>query len=151
MLFRSGLPSEFAPAITRALDRCDLTGKREQAATTLSGGEFARAMLARAIVSEPQILIVDEPITGLDPKHAMQSLQLLSDFARTGTLVIASLHDLTLAARYPSRVIVVVDGAVVEDGDLLTEETIHRAFGVGAILTGQGDSRAFTLLSPSEK
>jgi iron complex transport system ATP-binding protein len=146
-----GLPSEFAPAIALALERCDLTGKREQAATTLSGGEFARAMLARAIVSEPQILIVDEPITGLDPRHAMQSMRLLSDFARTGTLVIASLHDLTLAARYPSRVIVVVDGAVMEDGDLLTEETIHRAFGVGAILTGQGDSRAFTLLSPSEK
>jgi iron complex transport system ATP-binding protein len=146
-----GLPEEFAPAIARALERCDLTGKRDQAATTLSGGEFARAMLARAIVSEPQILIVDEPITGLDPGHAMQSLQLLSEFARTGTLVIASLHDLTLAARYPSRIIVVVDGAVMNDADLLTAETIHRAFGVTAILTGQGDSRAFTLLSPSEK
>jgi len=65
--------------------------------------------------------------------------------------VIASLHDLTLAARYPSRIIVVVDGAVMNDADLLTAETIHRAFGVTAILTGQGDSRAFTLLSPSEK
>ena len=59
------------PAITRALARCDLADKRDQAATTLSGGEFARAMLARAIVGEPQILIVDEPITGLDPRHAM--------------------------------------------------------------------------------
>ena len=146
-----GLLEEFAPAITRALERCDLVNKRDQAATTLSGGEFARAMLARAIVSEPQILIVDEPITGLDPKHAMQCMRLLSDFARGGTLVIASLHDLTLAARYPSRVIVVVDGAVINDADLLTAETIHRAFGVTAILTGQGDSRAFTLLSPSEK
>jgi iron complex transport system ATP-binding protein len=146
-----GLPESFASAIARALRACDLVDKSEQPATTLSGGEFARAMLARAIVSEPQILIVDEPITGLDPKHAMQSLQLLSDFARTGTLVIASLHDLTLAARYPSRIIVVVDGAVMNDADLLTAETIHRAFGVTAILTGQGDSRAFTLLSPSEK
>jgi ABC-type hemin transport system ATPase subunit len=66
-------------------------------------------------------------------------------------LVIASLHDLTLAARYPNRVIVVVDGAVTHDADLLTAEIIHRAFGVTALLTGQGDSRAFTLLSPSEK
>ncbi|HKU53951.1 MAG TPA: ABC transporter ATP-binding protein [Rhizomicrobium sp.] len=146
-----GLPEEFMPAITRALTRCDLVDKRQQAATTLSGGEFARAMLARAIVSEPQILIVDEPITGLDPRHAMQSMRLLADFAQHGTLVIASLHDLTLAARYPSRVIVVVDGAVLNDADLLTEETIHRAFGVTALLTGQGDSRSFTLLSPSEK
>jgi len=145
------LPEEFAPAITRALERCDLVDRRDQAATTLSGGEFARAMLARAIVSEPQILIVDEPITGLDPRHAMQSMTLLSDFARGGTLVIASLHDLTLAARHAGRVIVVVDGAVSEDAELLTAETIHRAFGVTAVLTGQGDSRAFTLLSPSEK
>jgi iron complex transport system ATP-binding protein len=146
-----GLPEEFLPAIARALERCDLVDKRDQPATTLSGGEFARAMLARAIVSEPQILIVDEPITGLDPKHAMECMRLLSEFARGGTLVIASLHDLTLAARYPGRVIVVVDGAVTDDAKLLTAETIHRAFGVTALLTGQGDSRAFTLLSPSEK
>jgi iron complex transport system ATP-binding protein len=145
------LPEIFTPAITRALTGCDLVDKREQAATTLSGGEFARAMLARAIVSEPQILIVDEPVTGLDPKHAMECMGLLSEFAKGGTLVIASLHDLNLAARYPSRVIVVVDGAVTNDTDLLTEEMIHRAFGVTALLTGQGDSRAFTLLSPSEK
>jgi len=146
-----GLPESFQPAITRALDLCDLADKRGQAATTLSGGEFARAMLARAIISEPQILIVDEPITGLDPRHAMASLQLLSRFAQNGTLVIASLHDLTLAARYPGRVIVLVDGAVIGDRDSLTEELIHRAFGVTAFLTRQGDSRAFTLLSPSEK
>ncbi|MBA2590526.1 MAG: ABC transporter ATP-binding protein [Alphaproteobacteria bacterium] len=146
-----GLPEIYAPVITRALEQCDLTDKRDQPATTLSGGEFARAMLARAIVAEPQILIVDEPITGLDPRHAMQSMTLLQCFARNGALVIASLHDLTLAARYPSRVVVVVDGAVVGDVDSLTEELVHRAFGVTAHLTGQGDSRAFTLLSPSEK
>ncbi len=146
-----GLPQSFLPLICRALEQCDLTARRDQAATTLSGGEFARAMLARAIVSQPKILIVDEPITGLDPKHAMASMQLLSDFARAGALVIASLHDLTLAARHASRVIVVVDGAVINDADSLTEETIHRAFGVRALASGAGDSRAFTLLSPSEK
>ena len=146
-----GLPQSLVPAITRALEQCDLADKRDQAATTLSGGEFARAMLARAIVSQPQILIVDEPITGLDPRHAMQSMQLLSDFARGGALVIASLHDLTLAARYPGRVIVLVDGAAIGDTDSLTEELVHKAFGVRSMLTGQGDSRAFTLLSPSEK
>jgi iron complex transport system ATP-binding protein len=145
------LPESFAPAITRALEACDLTARRDQPATTLSGGEFARAMLARAIVSEPQILIVDEPITGLDPLHAIHSMKLLSAFARGGTLVIASLHDLTLAARYASRVIVVVDGRVLSDADSLTEDLIHRAFGVRAIAQGAGDSRGFTLLSPSEK
>lgn len=146
-----GLPESFQPAITRALEACDLVDKRDQPATTLSGGEFARAMLARAIVSEPQILIVDEPITGLDPLHAMQSMTLLQSFAKSGTLVIASLHDLTLAARYPSRVVVLVDGGVIGDSETLTEELVHRAFGVRVMATGQGDSRALTILSTSEK
>ena len=146
-----GLPDSLTPAIHRALENCDLLDKKDQAATTLSGGEFARAMLARAIVSEPQILIVDEPITGLDPRHAMDCMTLLSRFAAAGTLVIASLHDLTLAARHCSRVIVLVDGGVIADADSLTEEVVHRAFGVRSIVTGLGDSRSFTLLSPSEK
>jgi len=146
-----GLPEQWSAAVTKALAQCDLTDRRDQPATSLSGGEFARAMLARAIVSDPGILIVDEPITGLDPKHAMQSMQLLSDIARTGTLVIASLHELTLAARYPSRIIMLVEGTVIGDTDMLTEDLIHRAFGVTAHLTGQGNSRAFTLLSPGEK
>jgi iron complex transport system ATP-binding protein len=145
------LPEQFLAAVENALVACDLVTRRTQAATTLSGGEFARAMLARAIVSDPQILIVDEPITGLDPLHAMQSMTLLQSFAQSGTLVIASLHDLTLAARYPSRLIVLVDGAVINDTDLLTEEIIHRAFGVRAQAFGTRDSRGFTLLSPSEK
>ncbi|HEX4271829.1 MAG TPA: ABC transporter ATP-binding protein [Rhizomicrobium sp.] len=146
-----GLPESYAPAITRALELCDLTSRRDQVATTLSGGEFARAMLARAIVNNPQVLIVDEPITGLDPKHAMQCMSLLRDFAKTGTLVIAALHELTLSSRYASRAIVVVDGAMVFDADSLTEEVIHSAFGVRAMAVGMGDSRGFTLLSPSEK
>jgi iron complex transport system ATP-binding protein len=146
-----GLPEGYAPAIGHALELCDLVSKRDQVATTLSGGEFARAMLARAIVNQPKVLIVDEPITGLDPRHAMQCMNLLKDFARNGTLVIAAVHDLTLAYRYATRAIVVVDGAVVFDADSLTEEIIHRAFGVRALAVGAGDSRGFTLLSPSEK
>jgi iron complex transport system ATP-binding protein len=145
-----GLPESFELAIVKALGQCDLYDKRKQPATTLSGGEFARAMLARAIVSDPGILIVDEPITGLDPKHAIQSMQLLSEIARSGTLVIASLHDLTLAARYPRRVIVLAGGAVIGDTQSLTEELVHRAFGVKGVLMGEGDSRSFTLLSPGE-
>ena len=89
--------------------------------------------------------------TGLDPRHAIQSMRLLSEIARSGTLVIASLHDLTLAARYPDRFIILVDGAVMADEQTLTAELIHRAFGVSAVLTGTGDSRSFTLLSTVDK
>ena len=145
------LPEAFGPAIEKALEACDLLNQRGQAATTLSGGEFARAMLARAIVSEPEILIVDEPITGLDPRHAMAMMRLLTNIARRGTLVIASLHDLTLAGRHATRLLALVDGVLVSDTQSFTEELIHRAFGVASHVSGKGDSLALTLLSPSEK
>jgi iron complex transport system ATP-binding protein len=145
------LPDAFVPVLDRTLAACDLLTQRTQAATTLSGGEFARAMLARAIVGEPEILVVDEPITGLDPRHAMAMMTLLSQQVAQGRLVLASLHDLTLAARHATRIIALVDGALVSDTNSLTEELIHRVFGVRAVMTGKGDSAALTLLSPSEK
>ena len=145
------LPEQFGPAIERALEACDLVTQRHQPATTLSGGEFARAMLARALVGEPQVLIVDEPITGLDPRHAMAMMGLLSRQAEQGRLVIASLHDLTLAARHATRIIALVDGRLVSDTNSLTEELIHKVFGVACFMTGKGDSLGLTLLSPSEK
>ena len=146
-----GLPPGFEPAIERALEACDLVARRAQPATTLSGGEFARAMLARAIVGEPQILIVDEPVTGLDPAHAMTMMRLLTNIAGNGTLVIASLHDLTLAGRHATRILAAVDGGVAADTEALTEELIHKVFGVRSLLSGKGDSLGLTLLPPSEK
>lgn len=145
------LPESFAPAIEKALAACDLMTQRGQPATTLSGGEFARAMLARAIVGEPEILIVDEPITGLDPAHAMTMMRLLTNIAMRGTLVVASLHDLTLAGRHATRLLALVDGGLDVDSESLTEELIHRVFGVRSLLNGKGDSLGLTLLPPSEK
>jgi ABC-type hemin transport system ATPase subunit len=78
-------------------------------------------------------------------------MTMLSRFAASGILVIALLHDLTLAARFAGFVVHFVDGGVIGDADLLTEELVHRAVGVRSLFTGQGDSRSFTLLSPSEK
>lgn len=132
-----GLPPAFAPAIDAALAACDLQERRRQAATTLSGGEFARAMLARAIVGKPQILIADEPISGLDPRHAMASMRLLSKLAAGGTLVIAALHDLTLAARHAHRIVALKDGRVAGDGEL-TQALIADVFGVESEVRGQG-------------
>src|SRR5258707_1696922 len=68
-----GLPSSFGPLITQALQACDLLDHRLQPATTLSGGELARAMLARALVANPDVLIVAERIAGLDPNPALET------------------------------------------------------------------------------
>ena len=134
-------PSDGAK-ITRALESCDLLPRREQSATTLSGGELARAMLARAFVSDPDVLIVDEPITGLDPRHGLDSLHRLQEFARAGKLVIASLHDLTLAGRYSSRIVAMRDGKIACDGapdTVLTPAVLKSVFDVESVVaTGSG-------------
>jgi iron complex transport system ATP-binding protein len=99
--------------IGRALESCDLLELRDRPATTLSGGELARAMLARAIVADPQLLIVDEPTAGLDPRHAIDAATRLRARAREGCTVIAAMHDLNLAAQFAD------DFAVLREGRLL--------------------------------
>jgi iron complex transport system ATP-binding protein len=134
-----GLPSSFEPLITQALDACDLMDHREQPATTLSGGELARAMLARALVGNPDVLIVDEPIAGLDPKHALDTARRLQVLAKSGKLVIAAVHDLTLSARYATRIFALGNGNVQGDGpteSTLTPALIRSAFGVDACVSG---------------
>jgi iron complex transport system ATP-binding protein len=138
-----GLPAGFAPKITQALQACDLLDHREQPATTLSGGELARAMLARALVADPDVLIIDEPIAGLDPKHALDTARRLQLLAKGGKLVIASLHDLTLAGRYASRIFALSNGRVAGDGPTqatLTPALIRSAFEVEACVSGTAGS-----------
>jgi iron complex transport system ATP-binding protein len=138
-----GLPASFGPKIFQALQACDLLEHREQPATTLSGGELARAMLARALVADPDVLIIDEPIAGLDPKHALDTARRLQSLARGGKLVIASIHDLTLAGRYASRIFALSNGRVVGDGATqatLTPALIRSAFEVEACVSGAGGS-----------
>jgi iron complex transport system ATP-binding protein len=140
-----GLPQSWQGAVDRALSDFDLLVRRGQPATTLSGGEFARAMLARATVAMPDILIVDEPVTGLDPRHALDSMARLAVYAEGGRLVIASLHDLTLAARYASRIVALKEGRVAGDGPLpqiLTPSLIQSVFGLGAEVRGEGRAAA---------
>jgi iron complex transport system ATP-binding protein len=134
-----GLPAIFTAPIAAALEACDLTDRREQPVTTLSGGELARAMLARALVGDPDVLIVDEPIAGLDPKHALDTAQRLQMLARRGKLVIATMHDLTLAGRYANRIYALEKGQMRGDGpseSTLTADLIRSVFDVAACISG---------------
>lgn len=131
------LSSQFLARIDAVLESCDLLAKRGQPATTLSGGELARAMLARALVADPDILIVDEPTAGLDPRHALDATSRLRALAHGGKLVIAALHDLTLVARYATRVLALDHGRVVGDGpieDTLTTSLLRTLFDVEACI-----------------
>ncbi len=130
-----GLPGTDLEKIARALEQCDLLDRREQPATTLSGGELARAMLARAFVGDPDMLIVDEPISGLDPRHSIDAMQRLRAAAREGKIVVASLHDLTIAGRYATHIVALRDGTVRSAGctaDILTPQMVRAVFDVEA-------------------
>lgn len=103
-------------AIESALSATDLVHLRMQEATTLSGGERTRMMLARALSAEPTILLTDEPIATLDLGHQLQTMELLREFAGADRSCLVVLHDLSLAARYCDRLYLMEKGSIAAHG-----------------------------------
>jgi iron complex transport system ATP-binding protein len=99
----------------------------------LSGGEAQRAVLARALVQEAPVLVMDEPTTSLDLGHSQLVLELADELRREkGLCVLCAIHDLTLAAQYSERLLVLSQGEAAETGspaDVLTEANVRRFFG----------------------
>lgn len=123
-----------AAAVDRALTRVDGMKFADRPIDALSQGERARLMLARALATEADILLADEPVASLDPAYALDTMATLRAEARRGVCVVVSLHDLGLAARFADRVIVLNGGRVAADGpaaDALRPEVIDVAYGVG--------------------
>ncbi len=136
-----GLPGGWEPRLTQAIEACDLVEHRFQPATTLSGGELSRAMLARALIGDPQFLLADEPTSGLDPKHALDTVQRLKNLAAQGKLVVAALHDLTLAARYATHILALESGKLAAfgpTGATLTPSLLRQVFDVDVQILGSG-------------
>jgi iron complex transport system ATP-binding protein len=120
-------------AIERAMARADLASLAERDVKSLSGGERARVLLARALAVEAPILVADEPVGALDPRHALRIMALLREEVASGVLVIAVLHDLALASRFCDRLIVLNDGRLVGDGpphDVLSPPGLARYYRV---------------------
>ena len=129
-------------AVDAALTVTDTVHLADRSVTTLSGGERMRVMLARVLAGEPSLLLLDEPVTGLDPRHQLEAMILLDRLAGDGRGTLVVLHDLTLAARFCHRVYVLHEGRVVAEGppaEALDAETIGAAFEVEARRIGNGD------------
>lgn len=138
-----GLAVEDEAAVDRALAAARVEALADRDITTLSGGERARALIARALAGEPEWLLADEPYAGLDPRHALEAGDLFRRLAGAGAGVLLTLHDLTLAARLADRVLVLGHGRVLADGPpstAMTSDTLAVAYGVDARLreTEQG-------------
>lgn len=127
------LAAENRIAVDRALAATDAAAFRTRTMPTLSGGEQARIHLARALSAETPILLADEPTAALDPRHAAAIMRAMRAKAEDGGLVIAASHDLRLARRFGTRMIVLDRGRIVADdaADLaLTAAIAEAAFGV---------------------
>lgn len=134
-----GLTEADHAAVRAALVRTRMTGLARRDVTTLSGGERARALLARVLAGEPSWLLADEPLAGLDPGHQLDTVDLLRAFAaEDGKGVVMTLHDLGVALRLADRVVVLEGARIIADAaplEALTPAILARAYGVEAAIT----------------
>jgi phosphonate transport system ATP-binding protein len=114
------------------LERVGLSGYENNRADALSGGQRQRVGIARALIQEPKILLVDEPTSSLDPKTARTIMGLIADLARErGLPALINIHDVGLALMFAERVVGLSQGKVVFDGapDQVDEHILTRIFG----------------------
>jgi phosphonate transport system ATP-binding protein len=108
------------------LDRVGLRDRAQQRADRLSGGQQQRVAIARALMQEPRLMLADEPVASLDPATSHTVLKYLQQINRDGMTVICSLHFLSLARTYATRVIALKGGRLMFDG--LPQEIDERRF-----------------------
>lgn len=122
--------------VAHAMARTDVEQFRGRSIGALSMGERARVLVARAVAGEPTILLADEPVAGLDPAHQLEVMAMLASMAAEGAAVLVVLHDLTLAARHCSRLVLLDGGRLVASGDastVLSTEHLRNCFGIHAL------------------
>jgi iron complex transport system ATP-binding protein len=118
--------------VTELLEQLRLGDLADRPVDQLSTGERARALLGRALANRPHLLLLDEPLSNLDPAWALRTLDLLDQTAREGTAIALALHDLTLLRRF-DRVWMLNGGRLIADlppRDLLASGDFANVFGV---------------------
>lgn len=127
------LPAAESEKIDSALSLVGLEDLADRDVETLSGGEWQRAMIARAVAQDTPVLLLDEPIASLDLRYQEEIYLLLERLATQGRLILVADHHLEVAAAHASRLLLLREGRIVGDGgpeEILTPERIAEAFGV---------------------
>ncbi len=120
-----------------AMRRTGVEAHSEREARSLSGGEWQRVLIARALAQEAGVLLLDEPVANLDIRYQLEILRLLRTLAGEGRAVVLVMHDIDLAARFCDRLAVLSRGRLRADGapaDVLTPALLSEVYGVsGAV------------------
>ena len=115
--FRRKFPPETVDRATQILDRVGLNGMADKRVDELSGGQRQRVGIARAVIQEPKILLVDEPTSSLDPETSETVMELLTDIAaERGVPVLINIHEVDLAVTHADRIVGLHDGELVFEG-----------------------------------
>jgi len=102
--------------VQQILEQMQLGGMRHQLVTQLSGGEMQRVLIARALVQEPELMILDEPTSALDLHHQISTLNHIEGMQKSGVTIVSTMHDITLGAMYAERIVIMQGGKVLLDG-----------------------------------
>ena len=116
--------------VDEAIDTLNLSHLRHRFIKSLSGGEFQRVMMAKVLVTHPDLIILDEPTNHLDIKYKVELMKILRNI---GALTLVSLHDLELATKYCDEIVLLKDGSLVKQGEpkeILTEELLSETFDI---------------------
>ncbi|MGO2612260.1 ABC transporter ATP-binding protein [Corynebacterium flavescens] len=120
-------------AVEKALRQANVEQVRDKKVSDLSGGQRQRVWLALVLAQNAPIVLLDEPTTYLDITHQVEVLNLAAQLHRSGSTVVAVLHELTLAFRYATHLIVMKEGAIVAQGaveDIVTPELLREVYDI---------------------
>ena len=138
-----------------AMAKTDTADLAQRQLSTLSGGERQRVLISRALAQQPRLLLLDEPTANLDIQHQLQVMELVRGLAQQGMTILAAMHDLSLAARFCDRLVLLHEGRVLADGSpeqVLTPANLEQAYGVRTLVYTDPvtDSLTVTALEPSQ-
>lgn len=147
----SAMSREDRRAVEEAMVRCDVAHLVDRVVETLSGGEWQRVRIARALAQEPRLLVLDEPTASLDLGHEMALFELVQKLVSEGLSALVVTHHLNLAARYAGRILLIDGGRLMAAGspaDVMRPEILSRVFRWPVTVVSHEDAPQIVPLRP---